>query len=152
MPQTMQSMCTCRQMLRRLAAYGVSSFAFCVLAESVPIFAAAPRSSGGLGMASAQLAIPLAFGGLWLIVSALLLYPWVQARLGNKRCAFLANYFLAPALCAALTLCCLPRSLCTLPHLNYCARLYMGIEAVTANSSFRGPLMASSGWPHISSG
>lgn len=94
-------------MLQRLAAYGVTAFAFCVLAESVPIFAATPHDAGGLGLPSAQLAIPLAFGGVWLIVSALLFYPRVQARLGNKRCAVCIPCFRASAgmpgkeLCAA---------------------------------------------------
>lgn len=88
LPQHLACVC-CRQMLQRLAAYGVTAFAFCVLAESVPLFAATPYASGGLGMPSAQLAIPLAFGGVWLIGSALLLYPRVQSRLGNKRCAAL---------------------------------------------------------------
>jgi hypothetical protein len=74
-------------MLRRLAAYGCSALSFSMLAESIPIFAAMLHRHGGLGLPSAQLAVPLGLGGAWLMVSALLIYPRTQARLGNKGCA-----------------------------------------------------------------
>ena len=91
-----------RGMLQRLAAYGVTAWAFCMLAESIPIYSAMPAAHGGLALSSAQLAVPLSVGGVWLVVSALLLYPRVQGRLGNRRCAATALAHLRDCCSSAL--------------------------------------------------
>lgn len=59
---------------------------FSLLGESVPIYAAMPHATGGLGLSSAQLAIPLSMGGLGLVLSSLFFYPTVHRRIGNRRC------------------------------------------------------------------
>lgn len=68
------------------------------LDELLPLFAAAPRSAGGLGLGPKQLAAPLAFGGAAVFTFTLLAYPPLVARLGLRaatRGGFAASAFAA---------------------------------------------------------
>lgn len=72
-----------------LAGYGLTAFVFIVLDELTPLFVSAPVSSGGLGLPTAQLAAPLSFGGLALLLWAWRGFPWVHSHLGTvKTCVF----------------------------------------------------------------
>jgi hypothetical protein len=79
-------------MRHRLVGYGSLSLLYALLGESVPMFSAMPRAHGGLAMSSAELAIPLAFGGLWLMISSSVLYPRVHRCIGSRMCALSLNF------------------------------------------------------------
>lgn len=80
-----------------LASYTLVAFLHRLSDELVPLFAAAPVSTGGLGWTAAALAPSLSFGGLVLMVFALIGYPAVQRRLGVKKCARLGLLATFPA-------------------------------------------------------
>ena len=50
----------------------------------VPIFASAPLVSGGLALSTTQLALPLALGGIAIILWSLFVYPRLRRVLGTK--------------------------------------------------------------------
>lgn len=70
-----------------LASYVLVAFLHRLSDELVPLFAAAPVSTGGLGWTAAALAPSLSFGGAVLMGFALVGYPSLQRRLGVKACA-----------------------------------------------------------------
>ncbi|GBF96387.1 MFS general substrate transporter [Raphidocelis subcapitata] len=92
-----------RAVLSALLGYSAVCLLFCALDELTPIFASAPRGSGGLGMSEAALAAPLAFGGAVLIAFSLLGYPPLQRLFGTLAVAH-GGLVLAAAVSAALPL------------------------------------------------
>lgn len=79
---------TCRDVKMTIVGYGALAVLFSFISESMPIFSAMSLQNGGLGYSSTDFAIPAGAGGLWLMISATLIYPPVNKALGNKRCAF----------------------------------------------------------------
>lgn len=69
--------------LAALAGYGAVAFLYNLQDELLPLFAAAPATAGGLGMAPAALALPLAVGGVALVLFSQLGYVHVSAAAGG---------------------------------------------------------------------
>ncbi|KAK9796255.1 hypothetical protein WJX73_006157 [Symbiochloris irregularis] len=63
-----------RHTLIAVAGYGCIAFSYNLCDEMVPIFASAPLHSGGLGLTTTQLAVPLGLGGIAIILWSLFVY------------------------------------------------------------------------------
>ena len=99
--------------------YGSIAFLYNFVDELTPLFAAAPPAIGGVGMLASQLAVPLVFCGVVLMVYAVYGYPWFQRTYGAKvSCRLgllatapfvllipIAHYFSWSVISAQLTLC-----------------------------------------------
>jgi MFS family permease len=75
-----------RRLLLLIGGYGLLAFTLNVLDESVPIFAATPRSHKGLSMDTAELGVPLSISGVALMLTAVFVYPRAQDRFGLRWC------------------------------------------------------------------
>jgi MFS family permease len=117
--------------LTALAGYGTVAFLFNLLDELVPLFASAPASVGGLGLAPAALALPLAAGGVALIAWSQLGYHVLAARVGTVAAAKLG---LGPAAPLALLLP-LPSLLAPALAVPLLSAL-LCLRSVVANNSF----------------
>ncbi|KXZ56025.1 hypothetical protein GPECTOR_2g1577 [Gonium pectorale] len=73
------------QIVLTILGYGITALIFCALDEVFPIFAAAPREAGGLGMREEQIAPPLMFFGAVLMPYSLYGYPPLQRAIGTLR-------------------------------------------------------------------
>ncbi|EFJ50590.1 hypothetical protein VOLCADRAFT_103803 [Volvox carteri f. nagariensis] len=73
------------QVLLTVLGYGATALIFCAIDELFPIFASAPRSSGGLGLREEQIAPPLMFFGAVLMPYSLYGYPPLQRHVGTLR-------------------------------------------------------------------
>lgn len=73
-----------RQCVLCLLGYGLCAFIFIQLDELLPLFAAAPVASGGLGLTPRGLSAPLAWNGLVVFLFTLLAYPPLVARWGLR--------------------------------------------------------------------
>ena len=67
-----------------LLGYGLCAFIFIQLDELLPLFAAAPVASGGLGLTPKGLSAPLAWNGMVVFLFTLLAYPPLVARWGLR--------------------------------------------------------------------
>ncbi|CAL8469413.1 g8954 [Coccomyxa elongata] len=76
-----------RKMLLVLGAYASIAFLMNFLEELTPIFASAPYDKGGLNFKPDEVALPVSFAGLGLILFSLLAYQRIQKRLGCLACA-----------------------------------------------------------------
>lgn len=99
--------------------YGSIAFIYNFVDELTPLFAAAPPAIGGVGLLASQLAVPLVFCGVVLMVYAVYGYPWFQRTYGAKvSCRLgllatapvvllipIAHYFSWSVVSAQLTLC-----------------------------------------------
>ncbi|GIL70232.1 hypothetical protein Vretifemale_1079 [Volvox reticuliferus] len=73
------------QVVLTVLGYGATALIFCAIDEVFPIFASAPRMSGGLGMREEQIAPPLMFFGAVLMPYSLYVYPPLQRHVGTLR-------------------------------------------------------------------
>lgn len=111
--------CVCRHVICVVCRYGSIAFLYNFVDELTPLFAAAPPAIGGVGMLASQLAVPLVFCGVVLMVYAVYGYPWFQRTYGAKvSCRLgliatapfvllipIAHYFSWSVISAQLTLC-----------------------------------------------
>ncbi|KAG2445989.1 hypothetical protein HXX76_000592 [Chlamydomonas incerta] len=92
-----------RQVVLTILGYGATALLYCAVDEVFPIYAAAPLSSGGLGMREEQIAPPLMFFGAVLMPYSLYGYPWLQRKVGTLRLTRVGLLFSA-ATCLLLPL------------------------------------------------
>ena len=115
-----------------LCGYGCVAFLFNLLDELVPIFASAAEKDGGLGWDPAQLAPPLAVGGLALILWSQLGYHRLQRKVGTLRAARCGLAGMAP-FCLLLAAPSLARQ--GLPRASSLS-LLLCLRSVFANNAF----------------
>jgi MFS family permease len=93
-----------RQCLLCLCGYTLTAYVYIQLDELIPLFAAAPRASGGLALSPRGLASPLAFGGAFVFVFSLYGYPGLVRSLG-LRAATRLGFFATAAACVLVPAC-----------------------------------------------
>ena len=118
--------------------YGSIAFLYNFVDELTPLFAAAPPAIGGVGLLASQLAVPLVFCGVVLMIYAVYGYPWFQRTYGAKvSCRLgliatapfvllipIAHYFSWSVMAAQLTLCAI-----------------LGFKSMGASNSFSGSMI-----------
>lgn len=87
------------QVVRTILGYGTVCFLYNLLDELVPIFAAAPISTGGLDLSAAELSGPLSTSGIFLMV----LFPHYSRM--HHREWFRSCFFGVCCTTAALSIC-----------------------------------------------
>lgn len=113
-----------------LSGYGLVALTYSLLDETIPLFASAPAKEGGLGFAPSQLALPLSFGGLILVLWALIGFPWMMRQMGPVRSCKHGLWQTVP-MCLLIPC----ASLAFLPS-QVVMFVAMGVKAVSATNAF----------------
>jgi MFS family permease len=124
-----------RNVVLSLAGYALIAFVYILLEELVPLFASAAPELGGLGWPSQKLALPMAAGGLALVLWAMYGFPWLHTKLGSVRCSKVGLWQTVPV---ALLIPC-----ASLPWVPSAPWMYVisALKAISATNAFTGCLI-----------